>query len=911
MRVGDDSTISVDEPVEDPRPAANPLEMETVRARAERALFGQAPPPRLGRYHIIDRIAGGGMGVVYSAYDPELDRRVALKVVHPKRTHDERAHARLVTEARALAKLDHPNVVKVHDVVPNDGSIVIVMELVAGDTLAAWEDTPRTWREAVQVYHQAAQGLRAAHGVGVVHRDFKPSNAIIGPDGRVRVLDFGLARLDDARPDEARSTASTRVASLTETGDVMGTLAYASPEQLRGEPITTASDQFSFCVSLHHAVEGVAPFSGNTIEHRLASIEARAIALGDPARGVPAWLRLVIARGLSPRIDDRFPDMTALVTELVRLRGMRRFRTPLLVTATLGIGVAATLAFAGGTTDDACDGGRSQLAKTWNANVKASLLRALDTVATPYAREIRDRATAGFDRYANAWSAAHLGACRDHRKGATSAALLDRRMTCLDERLSDLRAATSVVLRSDAASLGNVMDVVARMPPVARCSDLERLRSDVELPEGDQLRAQVQLVRGKIAVAEALARAGRSEEARTAADDAVASAKQTPYAPVHVEAALAQSRTLMSFGELEAALQPLALARSAALEHAMIPAAVEAGARLVYVENMLDARRTHIERDAAVFEPLSKARSCAGFARPLLLNNLGVAHLAAGDRERAFAYFQQARAAVRDVANPDLELTVIDRNLAMLTPDDAVRGQLTTNVVDRLRAALGPTHPSTLEALSVAAAYTVDPAQAYALEVAATEAYRSSHPTLVRTAAMTEAWRAFLASELDDRERARADYRTAVARLNESSDADLAIMRSLVVGELALLEDDHAAAELAFSHVRTARSASVAWWERMDLLRAEVGLGAVALAQGEHADAVAHLEIAVAGLPSIIAMNENVFYRRLLARAQVLLARGLRDRGEGTRAGDLERRARAFYEQGPIGYAWRVTTLPK
>ena len=140
MPRGDESTLPFEEAIDDPRPAANPIEMETVRARAEQALFGRAAPARIGRFHIIDRIAGGGMGVVYSAYDPDLDRRVALKVVHPKRTHDDRAYGRLITEARALAKLDHPNVVKVHDVITHDSTVVIVMELVVGETLAAWGD---------------------------------------------------------------------------------------------------------------------------------------------------------------------------------------------------------------------------------------------------------------------------------------------------------------------------------------------------------------------------------------------------------------------------------------------------------------------------------------------------------------------------------------------------------------------------------------------------------------------------------------------------------------------------------------------------------------------------------------------------------------------------------------------------
>jgi eukaryotic-like serine/threonine-protein kinase len=539
------------------------------------------------------------------------------------------------------------------------------------------------------------------------------------------------------------------------------------------------------------------------------------------------------------------------------------------------------------------------------------LLGALDKIGTPYAHEIRNRAIGGLDRFANEWTATHLGACRDHRKGATSATLLDKRMTCLDERLSDLRAAVGVIERIDPSSLSNVMDVVARMPPVARCSDLERLRSDVELPEGEPLREQVRVARGKIAVAEALSRAGKSEQARSAAAEAVAFATSTPYKPVQVEAALAQSRTLITFGELEGAASPLKLARGGALEQSMTAAAVEAGARLVYVENMYNASRENIEREAAFLEPLSRQRSCAEFARPLLLNNLGVAFLSVGDRARALDYFQAARASLRGVAAADLELTVVDRNLAMLTAGDDTRRHLVAGVVQRLRDAFGDAHPATVEAVHVAAEYEVDPAKAYELARTASDAYREFHPTLVRESGFVEACRAFLASELDDRDRARADYREAIARLAKSTDADILSLRTLATGELALLDENWATAENAFAEVRAARMSSAVWWEKQELLRAEVGLGAAALGRGKSAEAIAHLEVAVAGYPGIVALNEVMVFPRLLARSQVLLARALRMRNDNTRADVLDTAARTFYDRAPIGYAHQISSLAK
>jgi serine/threonine protein kinase len=273
----------VDELVEEPadelrgaRPRVDRLDMAQARARAEQALFGSASPAKLGRYVLFGKSGDGGMGVVYAAYDPELHRKVALKVLHPRQQHD-RAHERLIAEARALAKLDHPNVVKVHDVITHDDQVVLVMEWVEGDTLATWERAePRSWRDVLPVYIQAAHGLAAAHGVGVIHRDFKPANAILGTDGRVRVLDFGLARPADTSPATTRPpAAATTLANgsvdetwptdLTATGAMVGTLAYAPPEQLQGTAVTPASDQFSFAVSLHRALEGVAPFSGDDV----------------------------------------------------------------------------------------------------------------------------------------------------------------------------------------------------------------------------------------------------------------------------------------------------------------------------------------------------------------------------------------------------------------------------------------------------------------------------------------------------------------------------------------------------------------------------------------------------------------------------------------------------------------------
>jgi len=354
------------------RPRIDRLDMEQTRARAEQSIFGSAAPAKLGRYVLLGKTGDGGMGVVYAAYHPELHRKVALKVLHPRQQHD-RAHERLIAEARALAKLDHPNVVKVHDVITHDDQIVLVMEWVEGDTLATWERAkPRSWRDVLLVYLQAAHGLAAAHGVGVIHRDFKPANAILGLDGRVRVLDFGLARPADASPDAARAPAATTTLAagsidetwptdLTATGAMVGTLAYAPPEQLQGTAATPASDQFSFAISLHRALEGVPPFSGDDVLSRFGAIQAGKIALATDGRVIPAWLRLAIARALAASATARFPSMQALLAELSRPRGWRRWRIPAALGALSTIAAIALLTRPGATDPlAACDGRRGR-----------------------------------------------------------------------------------------------------------------------------------------------------------------------------------------------------------------------------------------------------------------------------------------------------------------------------------------------------------------------------------------------------------------------------------------------------------------------------------------------------------------------------------------------------------------------
>ncbi|MEZ4448068.1 MAG: serine/threonine-protein kinase [Nannocystaceae bacterium] len=271
-------------------------------------------PDRVGGYQLLRKLGEGGMGVVYAAYHEVLDRTVALKLVHDHGDGGTAGRAQMLREAQALARLSHPNVVQVHEVGEHLGQIFLVMEYIEGPTLDAWQTAPgRGLAEILGAYHQAAIGLQAAHAVGLVHRDFKPSNAIVGVDGRVRVVDFGLARA--RAPTLPRARAAVGV-DETVAGTILGTPAYMSPEQFAGLPVDARSDIFSLCVALWEAIHGVRPFAGETVDEVREGVlrgERRPPTAG--AR-IPARLQSLMERGLEGDRARRLADLGPLIAAL-------------------------------------------------------------------------------------------------------------------------------------------------------------------------------------------------------------------------------------------------------------------------------------------------------------------------------------------------------------------------------------------------------------------------------------------------------------------------------------------------------------------------------------------------------------------------------------------------------------------
>jgi serine/threonine protein kinase len=267
------------------------------------------------------------MGVVWSARDEALDRDVAIKLIRASGHGRAAQHVRLLSEARAMARLRHPNVVIVYDVGTVEGDLFIALERVEGGTLRDWlEREPRPWREVVTKFIAAGRGLAEVHAAGLIHRDFKPDNVLMGRDGAPRVSDFGVALLHGQIGDRSLAGSGQMETAVSQGGDVVGTLAYMAPEQLRGEKLTARSDQFGFCVALYEGLYGTRPFAAPSDEtggsFLLAAIHEQRISESSPS-SVPDRVRSAIVRGLAFDERARWPSMSVLLTGI---RGGRRGR---------------------------------------------------------------------------------------------------------------------------------------------------------------------------------------------------------------------------------------------------------------------------------------------------------------------------------------------------------------------------------------------------------------------------------------------------------------------------------------------------------------------------------------------------------------------------------------------------------
>jgi eukaryotic-like serine/threonine-protein kinase len=694
------------------------------------------PGTTVGRYMILSRLGSGAMGVVYAAYDPELDRKVALKLLHPRGGSSLDSRVRLMREAKALARLSHPNVVAVHDVGTFAERVFLAMEFVDGKTLSAWlkdQVSPRPWPEVLALLRDAGAGLAAAHAAGLIHRDFKPDNVLIARDGRVRVLDFGLARSageaapEDPESDPAAAAVLASVSSerrersqiedalLTRTGALVGTPAYMSPEQHLGRYADPRSDQFSFCVALYQALYGVRPFVGERMSSLAFQVLQGKIG-GVPAGStVPTWLRRIVVRGLSVDPELRYPGMPDLLADLDRESGGgKRRRTGLLVGGGALLGLAALLGLraAAPAPEQPCRGAADRLAGVWDAPRAAELEQVFRGSSLPYAAATWTSLRPGLDAYASAWTAAHTDACEATRvRGEQSEHLLDLRMHCLDRRRVELGALTDVLLRGEPGAIEKASEGLARLGEVATCDDTATLDAVVEPPTG-KLKVEVDRVAADIARASALELAGRWPDAERLTAAAIADPAVQAYPPLAAEALRVHARLQQLLGAPADAATSLLTAVDAAVRGRDDRSAAEAWTDLVFVTgfhlNQAEAAAAYTRAAAAAVvragaDPLLRARLDADISSVQVRLGDAEQGLAAG--QRALEYFD---------ANLEADPARLHRllgNLALIHKHrkefDAARAEL-QRALELVRRESGKDHPSAATLLTTLGALALD-----------------------------------------------------------------------------------------------------------------------------------------------------------------------------------------------------------
>jgi tetratricopeptide (TPR) repeat protein len=669
----------------DERVAEHLDECETCRAIVS-ALAGDAAAAedaRIGRYRVLRTVGAGGMGLVYEAFDPELERKVALKVV-PAPSPTAELRARVAREAQAMARLSHPNVVQGFGAESEGDRVFIAMEYVEGQTLAAWLDAqPRSWRAVVAAFGEAGRGLAAAHAAGLVHRDFKPENVLVARDGRVCVSDFGL----------------TYPAAQAADAEAAGTPLYAAPEQLAGRAVDARADQFAFCVALSRALRG---------------------------RG-PARVRRAVERGLSQGPAERYPTMEALLSEIERPAPSRWWA------AAAGLVAIAGAAGAIHARSDRCRGDVKWVG-VWDAARQARVSAAFRATGVPYAESSFAAASRALDAYLATWNAAFARSC----SAAQAGELLDRQMACLSREVGKARALTDVWLAPDPEVVLQAASAAADLPSPESCSKgpapartpAEReLRAGVDRAwaltqagkaEAGAGLAQSSLERGRAlgdaalaaesgwVLAHALFRTGAFAASRDAFRQAGLDAEAARDDDQVARAWIGESDALSRLGLYEEALERAGFADGAVARLNRPPelaATIDStrGKSLLAMGRLSEAR-------AAFEEALSLRERVLPPGHPALAStwkDLGALALREGDPAEAIRCLSRALA-LREQAlgpeHPDVAtvLTDLGRALMRTGQDDAAAADL-RRALELRRRALGPDHPDVATTLAVMA----------------------------------------------------------------------------------------------------------------------------------------------------------------------------------------------------------------
>jgi tetratricopeptide (TPR) repeat protein len=706
------------------------LAKEAYSAGAETQTSGEGKPPLgvlargapVGRYLVLSLLARGGMGEVYVAYDPELDRRVALKLLHTENSTPA-ARQRLLREARGLGKLSHPHVVQIHDVGEQHGDIFIAMELVEGQNLGAWaRDTPRpSWQEILSAYLDAGRGLAAAHARGLIHRDVKPSNLMRGKDGRVRVVDFGLVShaeepgdVAEERADPSLPSATPAAPALTAAGAILGTPRYMAPEQFGAARVGPASDQYALALSLYEALYGKVPFKiplQATTREELAAIgsEKKGGVPPAPPEGtrIPARVYAVLRRALSPRPEDRFPTIDALLTALSfeANRSVAPRRRAVLIAGALCLAAVAGMGwFWSRSPARLCAHREQELQGVWDDSVRSQVTSAFVATGRPYASDAVHRLTVLLDDYAGRWTAMRREVCEASLRSARPSELLRARDACLDRRLSRMRALTHACAGPpDVGVLDSALPASAELPRIEDCADLESLLARVRPPESPALRARVARAEPRVDEVETLYSLGKYASGVAAGESLLPEVKEIPYPPLLARTEYELGRLRFKAGDNEGAKRLLKDAAAAAAQGGDDALVINAWAQVLYVVGERERRA-----DETLFVlsvgPTVLGRPHDALAEAAWLNSQGLALYRLGRAGEAESSLSRASELVSRELPPDHPRVLQTLNnlgivLHEMGKDDEARA-LYERVLAARERILGSGHPSVAGARS-------------------------------------------------------------------------------------------------------------------------------------------------------------------------------------------------------------------
>ncbi len=629
-------------------------------APAQRPQAMPPPPPeplplQIGRYRVLDRLGEGAMGTVYSAYHPDLDRRVAIKMIKTGEGGGQMTtgqQERLVVEARAMARLGHPNVVVVHDVGSQGGRPYLVMELVDGESLAQrLKRGAVPLAEALSIIVQSGRGLAAAHRAGIIHRDFKPANVLLSRDLRVRVADFGVARLPQAtepQPGALDFSASDGSSSSTLPGQVVGTLSFMAPERIAGQPADERSDQFAFCITAFEVLYGRRPFD------LTLPLAERFNQLAEvPSRGESRHVRAAIRRGLSYDPAQRFASMQALLDELERERLTAGRVAPWVALAAVLAGSAGALwMLSRPQPTPGCSPLELDTDGFWGPSQRRRLADGFHGTLAPEADKALRLVEARLDGYAAEWRQEAAGACALAAKPdgkATRDGL--GRLDCLSQRRLEAKALIDVLSHPRAEMIDRAPFAAAALTPPSRCAAPNAAASLPRAPDAAGLREQVELARYELSTVQALALAGQQQEALSRLTALHARTQKLGFRPLEAEVAFGLAEVNSMIGDGKAGLEWSTAARDAALKSDLSMMAADSCALMAFFgaysgklelsDEWLKVARVLLERAGG--DPLVEAR---------LENSLAVLQTLRGEHKESLAHQLRAFELRRQVLGP-------------------------------------------------------------------------------------------------------------------------------------------------------------------------------------------------------------------------------------------------------------------